>query len=90
MKKLVLAVIAASCLAATSVNVQAYELLCKGKKNQVSFDACKKDGKFDKKHGKKWDKKKKHEAVPEIDAAGAAIALALVAGVLSIARERRK
>lgn len=29
-------------------------------------------------------------AVPEIDAAGAAIALALTAGVISISRERRK
>jgi len=29
-------------------------------------------------------------AVPEIDAAGAAIALALTAGVVSIARERRR
>jgi len=51
--------------------------------------------KWKKWNGKKYKGKKKYhhkkpKAVPEIDAAGAAISLALVAGVVSIGRERRK
>ena len=41
-------------------------------------------------YGKKSYGKRKCHKVPEIDAAGAAIALALAAGVVSIGRERRK
>ena len=38
----------------------------------------------------KFKKDKQPKAVPEIDAASAAIALALMAGVISIGRERRR
>jgi len=69
-------------------------------KSSKCYFFCKVAKKFNKKYGKKKFKKYKKytknykqpqpKAVPEIDAAAAAISLALVAGVVSIGRERRK
>ena len=42
------------------------------------------------KKDKKYAKKKKAHSVPEIDAAGAALALGLLGGIAAIRRERRK
>lgn len=60
------------------------------KKYEHSYKKAKKDKKH-KKHKKvKFDKPKKVEKVPEIDGGHAGLALALLAGMIAVARERRK
>lgn len=48
------------------------------------------DGDRKKEYREKKEREHSYNSVPEIDAAGAAIALALLGGIVSIARERRK
>lgn len=58
------------------------------KKRKDTLEAAKKIAKADK--AVKKDKKTSAHSVPEIDAAGAALALGLLGGIAAIRRERRK
>ena len=88
-KQLVTAAVAAVTLAAASPSFAGGKSGKSHKKAPSCGYICKKIKKY-KKSKKKMGKKPAPKAVPEIDAAGAAISLALLAGVVSIGRERRK